>query len=173
MSCSFLGALIVTGISFHKKRHLAVPIVTMFGGVGVASFPSLVRWLVDEYALHGMFLILAGICLNVVLFGLVVRTFGASKDLGGKDLEMEMETEEAERNGNIRQTSDRGQTDGEMLNLKQRHAVVTISENVDVLRYDCETNRLNCTFSTKVLITLTSDALTRTLVIVCGRKSKS
>ena len=90
-----------------------------------------------------MFLILAGISLHVVLFGLVVRTFGAGKDLGGKDLEIELETKEAERNGNIRQTSDRGQTDGEMLNLKQRHAVtvVTISENVEVLRYDCETNR--------------------------------
>ena len=134
--CIFLTSLIVTGISFHKKRHLAVPIVTMSGGVGIASFPSLVRWLVDEYALRGMFLILAGISLHVVLFGLVVRTFGASKDP-----EMELETEEAERKGNIRQTSDRGQTDGEMLNLKQRHAVVTISENVEVLRYDCETIR--------------------------------
>ena len=140
VSCSFLGALIVTGISFHKKRHLAVPIVTMSGGVGVTCFPSLLRWLVDEYALRGMFLILAGICLNVVLFGLVVRTFGASKGLGGKDPETEMETEEAERKGNIRQTSDE-QTDGEMLNLKQRHAVVTISENLEVLRYDCENTR--------------------------------
>ena len=153
MCCIFLTSLIVTGISFHKKRHLAVPIVTMSGGVGIASFPSLVRWLVDEYALRGMFLILAGISLHVVLFGLVVRTCGASKDLAGKDPEMELETEEAERNGNIRQTSERGQTDGEMLNLKQRHAVVTISENVEVLRYDCETNRYICTFSTKVLIT--------------------
>ena len=141
MSCSFLASLIVTGISFHKKRHLAVPIVTMSGGVGVACFPSLLRWLVDEYALRGMFLILAGICLNVVLFGLVVRTFGTSKDLAGKHPETELETKEAERKGKIRQTSDRGQTDGEMLNLKQRHAVVTISENVEVLRYDCETNR--------------------------------
>ena len=88
-----------------------------------------------------MFLILAGISLHVVLFGLMVRTCGTSKDLAGKDLEMEVETEEAERKGNIRQTSDRGQTDGEMLNLKQRHAVVTISENVEVLRYDCETTR--------------------------------
>ena len=63
------------------------------------------------------------------------------RDRARKDPEMELETEEAERNGNIRQTSDRGQTDGEMLNLKQRHAVVTISENVEVLRYDCETTR--------------------------------
>ena len=141
MSCSFLASLIVTGISFYKKRHLAVPIVTMSGGVGIACFPSLVRWLVDEYSLRGMFLILAGISLHVVLFGLMVRTCGTSKDLAGKDLEMEVETEEAERKGNIRQTSDRGQTDGEMLNLKQRHAVVTISENVEVLRYDCETTR--------------------------------
>ena len=139
MSCSFLTALIVTGICFHKKRHLAVPIVTMFGGLGIASFPSLLRRLADEYALRGMFLILAGISLHVVLFGLVVRTCGASKDLGGKDPEMELETEEAERKGNIRHPSDRGQTDGEMLNLKQRHAVVTISENVEILRYDCET----------------------------------
>ena len=141
MSCSFLASLIVTGICFHKKRHLAVPIVTMSGGVGVTCFPSLLRWLVDEYALRGMFLILAGISLHVVLFGLVVRTCGASKDLTGKDPEMEMETKEAERKGNKRQTSDRGQSDGEILNLKQRHAVVTISENVEVLRYDCETTR--------------------------------
>ena len=141
MSCSTLASLIVTGISFHKKRHLAVPILTMSGGAGIACFPSLVRWLVDEYALRGMFLILAGISLHVVLFGLVVRTFGASKDLARKDPEMELEIEEAERKGNIRQTSDRGQTDGEMVNLKQRHAVVTISENVEVLRYDCETTR--------------------------------
>ena len=153
MCCIFLTSLIVTEISFHKKRHLAVPLVTMSGGVGIASFPSLVRWLVDEYALRGMFLILAGISLHVVLFGLMVRTCGGSKEVGGKDPEMELETEEAERNGNIRQTSDRGQTDGEMLNLKQRHAVVTISENVEVLRYDCETNTYICTFSTKVLIT--------------------
>ena len=141
MSCSFLASLIVTGISFYKKRHLAFPIVTMSGGVGIACFPSLVRWLVDEYALRGMFLILAGMSLHVVLFGLVVRTFGAGKYLGGKDPEMELETEEAERKGNIRQTSDRGQTDGEMLNLKQRHAVVTISENVEILRYDCKNTR--------------------------------
>ena len=141
MSCSTLASLIVTGISFHKKRHLAVPMVTMSGGFGIACFPSLVRWLVDEYALHGMFLILAGISLHVVLFGLVIRTFEASKDLARKDPEMELETEEAERTGNIRQTSDRGQTDGEMVNLKQRHAVVTIKENVEVLRYDCETTR--------------------------------
>ena len=112
----------------------------MSGGVGIGCFPSLVRWLVDEYALRGMYLILAGISL-LVLFGLVVRTCGASKDLGGIDPEMVMETEEAERNRNIRQTSDKGQTDGEMLNLKQRHAVVTISENVEVLRYDCENTR--------------------------------
>ena len=125
----------------------------MFGGLGIACFPSLVRWLADEYALRGMFLILAGMSLHVVLFGLVVRTCGASKDLAAKDPEIELETEEAEREENIRQTSDRGQTDGEMLNLKQRHAVVTISENVEVLRYDCETNRYICTFSTKVLIT--------------------
>ena len=71
----------------------------------------------------------------------MVRTCGASKDLTGKDPEMEMETKEAERKGNKRQTSDRGQSDGEILNLKQRHAVVTISENVEVLRYDCETTR--------------------------------
>ena len=71
----------------------------------------------------------------------MVRTFGASKDLAGKDPEMEMETKEAETKGNKRQTSDRGQSDGEILNLKQRHAVVTISENVEVLRYDCETTR--------------------------------
>ena len=88
-----------------------------------------------------MYLILAGISSHVVLFGLVVRTFGASKDLAGKDPEMELETEEAERKGNIRQTSDRGQAVKEMLNLKQRHAFVTISENVEVLRYDCETTR--------------------------------
>ena len=141
MCCIFLTSVIVTGISFDKKRHLAVPIVIMSGSVGIACFPSLVRWLVDEYALRGMFLILAGISLHVVLLGLVVRTCGASKDLDRKDPEMELETEEAERNGNIRQTSERGQTDGEMLNLKQRHAVVTISENVEVLRYDCKNTR--------------------------------
>ena len=88
-----------------------------------------------------MYLILAGISSHVVLFGLVVRTFGASKDLAGKDPEMELETEETERKGNIRQTSDRGQAVKEMLYLKQRHAFVTISENVEVLRYDCETTR--------------------------------
>ena len=84
-----------------------------------------------------MFLILAGLCFHCVLFGLVVRTFGASRDRVTKDANIEIETEEVERGGNMGQASGGGGFEGELKPLNQRSSVnVTISDDVEVLWYD-------------------------------------
>ena len=102
MSSCFMAVFVVSGTTFQKRRHLALSIVALCGGLGNTVFPSLVRWLVDEYTLRGMFLILAGICLHCVLFGVVVKTFGTSGDLAARlDDEVEWVIEEKETIGQL------------------------------------------------------------------------
>lgn len=97
-----MAVFVVSGTTFQKRRHLALSIVALSGGLGNTVFPSLARWLVDEYTLRGMFLILAGICLHCVLFGVVVKTFGTSGDLAARlDDEVELVIEEKDTIGQL------------------------------------------------------------------------
>ncbi|XP_070208341.1 uncharacterized protein [Littorina saxatilis] len=93
VSCCYLSAAVIAGTSFQENSKVVLPMVSMSGGVGMTVFPYMLRWLVDEFTLKGMFLILAGVSLNSVLFGVVLKVFEASRDPapGEDDLEVDVE----------------------------------------------------------------------------------
>ncbi|KAK7091722.1 hypothetical protein V1264_009369 [Littorina saxatilis] len=94
VSCCFLSASVIAGTSFQKNSKVVLPVVSMSGGVGMTVFPYMLRWLVDEFTLKGMFLILAGVSLNSVLFGIVIKVFDASRDPAPGEDELEIHVEE-------------------------------------------------------------------------------
>ena len=77
MSCLFLASIVVMGTMFHAKRHVTIPMAIMSGGVGMAAFPALVRWLADMYGLRGAFLVIGGLALQCTLFAVVIHTSGS------------------------------------------------------------------------------------------------
>ncbi|XP_048745151.1 monocarboxylate transporter 12-like isoform X2 [Ostrea edulis] len=68
------GSLAVPRYFQHKKiQNLAVGVASAGGGIGTFIFPPIIRFLDNEYGWKGMFMILAGISLNICVFGLLYR----------------------------------------------------------------------------------------------------
>ncbi|KAI8499203.1 hypothetical protein Bbelb_229670 [Branchiostoma belcheri] len=77
---SVSSALAIVGQYFTKRRAMANSLTAV--GVSVASmaFPPLFQYLMDEYGLKGALLIIAGIMLNIVVAGALIRPLDAYRD---------------------------------------------------------------------------------------------
>ena len=63
----------MVGFYFEKRRALATGIAVCGSGIGGFIFPPMSRYLVSEFSWQGATLIIAGICLNGVVIGLLFR----------------------------------------------------------------------------------------------------
>lgn len=58
---------------FDNRLSLSMGIASAGSGIGMFIFSPLVTYLLENYELHGTFLILSGIFLNIVVFGALMR----------------------------------------------------------------------------------------------------
>ncbi|KAI0213156.1 Monocarboxylate transporter 12 [Lamellibrachia satsuma] len=71
---SLTPSLIVTKTYFERHRTLASSVAVSGISIGVFVFPLVLTVLEDTFALKGMLLILAGVCLNICLCGVAMKT---------------------------------------------------------------------------------------------------
>ncbi|XP_055954397.1 monocarboxylate transporter 12-like [Patella vulgata] len=89
-------ALVLLGKYFKTRRGLATSIANSGISSGAVIFPPLVRYLLDSFGLRGALLIVGGLQLNMLVFGLLLRpvesfkhkkkvtkSLGSLKDLTG------------------------------------------------------------------------------------------
>ena len=67
-----LTSQVIVQRCFNRKRLLANGIATSGTGFGILCMGPMIHWLISFYGLHGTFLILCGICLNGIAFGLII-----------------------------------------------------------------------------------------------------
>ena len=67
-----LTSQVIVQRCFKRKRLLANGIATSGTGFGILCMGPTIHWLICFYGLHGTFLILCGICLNGIAFGLII-----------------------------------------------------------------------------------------------------
>ncbi|OWF43105.1 monocarboxylate transporter 14-like [Mizuhopecten yessoensis] len=68
-----LSAMVPINMYFNERRTLANAFSNIGGGVGTSVFPFLIAWLMEEYGWRGLYLILAGISLQGVAVGLILK----------------------------------------------------------------------------------------------------
>lgn len=69
----YLPAVVAVGYYFETKRSLATGIAVCGSGVGTFAFAPLATMLLNAYGWRGANLILAGLILNCVIFGALMR----------------------------------------------------------------------------------------------------
>ena len=69
----FIPSQVLSGLYFDKGRSLATGIVTSGSGLGTAIFPILAGSLIELYAWKGSILVIAGLSLNLFVFGALLR----------------------------------------------------------------------------------------------------
>ncbi|PAA66869.1 hypothetical protein BOX15_Mlig013653g1 [Macrostomum lignano] len=74
----YLPALVMVGQYFDKRRALATGIAVCGSGVGAFVFAYLAEFLIDTFTWRGATLIVAGIALNGVVFGALLRPLEAT-----------------------------------------------------------------------------------------------
>ncbi|XP_050497634.1 monocarboxylate transporter 3 isoform X2 [Diabrotica virgifera virgifera] len=89
----YLPAVVCVGYYFETKRSLATGIAVCGSGVGTFTFAPLATALLEEYGWRGANLILAGLILNCILFGALMRPLEYPKDGGEKPLLQRMAEE--------------------------------------------------------------------------------
>ncbi|XP_033229392.1 monocarboxylate transporter 14 isoform X2 [Belonocnema kinseyi] len=89
----YLPAVVCVGYYFETKRSLATGIAVCGSGFGTVFFPSLAEVLLQEYKWQGANLILAGLILNCVVFGAMMRPLEYSKTSSVKPLLQRMAEE--------------------------------------------------------------------------------
>ncbi|XP_057668768.1 monocarboxylate transporter 3-like isoform X2 [Diorhabda carinulata] len=89
----YLPAVVCVGYYFETKRSLATGIAVCGSGVGTFTFAPLATMLLEEYGWKGANLILAGLILNCILFGALMRPLEYPKDSGEKPLLQRMAEE--------------------------------------------------------------------------------
>ena len=67
-----LGGQVILQKCFKEKRLLANGIANSGTGFGMLAMGPVIHVLLSNYGLHGTFLILCGICLNGIIFGLLI-----------------------------------------------------------------------------------------------------
>ena len=65
--------MVTLGKYFNKRRGLATLLASVGISVGALSFPPLVRYILDEYSLQGVLMILAGVLFNFAVTGALLR----------------------------------------------------------------------------------------------------
>ncbi|KAF7284291.1 monocarboxylate transporter 14 isoform X2 [Rhynchophorus ferrugineus] len=89
----YLPAVVCVGYYFETKRSLATGIAVCGSGVGTFAFAPLADMLLEEYGWRGANLILAGLILNCVVFGALMRPLTYPKESGEKPLLQRMAEE--------------------------------------------------------------------------------
>lgn len=89
----YLPAVVCVGYYFETKRSLATGIAVCGSGFGTVFFPSLAEVLLTEYKWQGANLILAGLILNCVVFGALMRPLEYAKPSSVKPLLQRMAEE--------------------------------------------------------------------------------
>ncbi|XP_043475271.1 monocarboxylate transporter 3 isoform X3 [Leptopilina heterotoma] len=89
----YLPAVVCVGYYFETKRSLATGIAVCGSGFGTVFFPSLAEILLTEYKWQGANLILAGLILNCVVFGALMRPLEYAKPSSVKPLLQRMAEE--------------------------------------------------------------------------------
>lgn len=88
----YLPAVVCVGYYFETKRSLATGIAVCGSGVGTCAIAPLATVLLEMYGWKGATLILAGLILNCVIFGALMRPLEYPKD-GDKPLLQRMAEE--------------------------------------------------------------------------------
>ncbi|XP_017781840.1 PREDICTED: monocarboxylate transporter 3 isoform X2 [Nicrophorus vespilloides] len=89
----YLPAVVCVGYYFETKRSLATGIAVCGSGVGTFAFAPLATMLLETYGWKGANLILAGLILNCVVFGALMRPLEYPKETGETPLLQRMAEE--------------------------------------------------------------------------------
>ncbi|XP_063911689.1 monocarboxylate transporter 3 isoform X3 [Zophobas morio] len=89
----YLPAVVCVGYYFETKRSLATGIAVCGSGVGTFAFAPLATVLLEEYGWRGANLILAGLILNCVIFGALMRPLEYPKESNTQPLLQRMAEE--------------------------------------------------------------------------------
>lgn len=89
----YLPAVVCVGYYFETKRSLATGIAVCGSGVGTFAFAPLATILLENYSWKGAQFILAGLILNCVIFGALMRPLEYPKETGSKPLLQRMAEE--------------------------------------------------------------------------------
>jgi len=92
---AFMPGSVAVAKYFKNRRHLALAISSAGGGVGSFAFPPIIEMLNEHYTWRGMFLILGGISLNIVVFGALFRPLEQEGELDENSLEKEYSSEQS------------------------------------------------------------------------------
>ncbi|XP_033757430.1 monocarboxylate transporter 9-like [Pecten maximus] len=65
----FTSGIVVVGLNFQKKRSVATGFASCGAGVGAFIFPPMIQLAREEYGDSGFFVLLAGMALNICVFG--------------------------------------------------------------------------------------------------------
>ncbi|XP_021344490.1 monocarboxylate transporter 12-B-like, partial [Mizuhopecten yessoensis] len=72
-ACLFGNGLVIVGQYFEKRRSMATALALTGASVGHFAIPPILQILLDNYGLHGAFLIQGGFYLNIAFFGSLYR----------------------------------------------------------------------------------------------------
>ncbi|CAG5119600.1 unnamed protein product [Candidula unifasciata] len=72
-SFCYITSVVIVAFYFDKRRALATGLAVCGTGVGTFTFAPLMDYLIVEYGWRGLFLIMAGISLNLVVCGMLFR----------------------------------------------------------------------------------------------------
>lgn len=84
LSLCYVAAVVIVAYYFDKRRSFATGLSVCGSGIGTFIFAPLTQFLIEEYGWRGTTLILAGIFLHMIIFGLLMRdlewtTYSAKK----------------------------------------------------------------------------------------------
>ncbi|XP_048248887.1 monocarboxylate transporter 9-like [Haliotis rufescens] len=69
----YVPSHVMSGLYYDKHTSLATGVATAGSGLGMTVFPTIVGYLIDVYTWRGSLIILAGLMLNLFVFGLLLR----------------------------------------------------------------------------------------------------
>ncbi|XP_035825553.1 monocarboxylate transporter 14 isoform X2 [Aplysia californica] len=71
-SCVYLPSHVLSGLYYEKYRSVATGVATSGSGLGGAVMPVVTGLLIEQYTWKGSFIILAGLCLHLFIFSLLL-----------------------------------------------------------------------------------------------------
>ncbi|XP_067672005.1 monocarboxylate transporter 9-like [Haliotis asinina] len=69
----YVPSHVMSGLYYNKHTSLATGVATAGSGLGMTVFPMIVGYLIDVYTWRGSLIIVAGLMLNLFVFGLLLR----------------------------------------------------------------------------------------------------
>ncbi|KAG5889296.1 hypothetical protein JTB14_031943 [Gonioctena quinquepunctata] len=73
LSLCYVASVVIVAYYFDKRRSFATGLAVCGSGIGTFIFPPLIQLLLDEYGWRGTTLILAGLFLNLIVCGALMR----------------------------------------------------------------------------------------------------